>query len=180
VQHRLCPFDAAHAGVGKWPEHFRKKTQGGPVLTAEMPAITTALRGPTLSGSGWAAVASRCVVLDVADRLPGNPCAFSTLAGLSRHDEQWMGLRDGCRGRRAGRLQCGHRADAARKERHSAGARAVPPLPHRRIAVAVEQRGHADTRRGRGDRGEAFHGSSPHAGRCARRRPGNHELDCTI
>jgi len=26
VQHRLCPFEAAHAGVGKWPEHFRKKT----------------------------------------------------------------------------------------------------------------------------------------------------------
>jgi hypothetical protein len=34
-------FEAAHAGVGKWPEHFRKKTQGGPVLAAKQ--ITTAL-----------------------------------------------------------------------------------------------------------------------------------------
>jgi hypothetical protein len=41
VQHRLCPFEAAHAGVGKWPENFRKKTQGGPVLAAEQ--ITKAL-----------------------------------------------------------------------------------------------------------------------------------------
>jgi len=35
VQHRLCAFEAAHAGVGKWPQNFRKKTQGGPVLAAE-------------------------------------------------------------------------------------------------------------------------------------------------
>jgi hypothetical protein len=35
VQHGLCPFEAAHAGGGKWPENFRKKTQGGPELAAE-------------------------------------------------------------------------------------------------------------------------------------------------
>jgi len=40
VQHHLCPFEAAHAGVGNWPEDFRKKTQGGPVLAEQ---ITKAL-----------------------------------------------------------------------------------------------------------------------------------------
>jgi hypothetical protein len=35
VQHRLCLFEAGHAGVEHWPEDFRKKAQGGPVLAAE-------------------------------------------------------------------------------------------------------------------------------------------------
>jgi len=51
VQQRLCRFEEAHAGVGKWPEHFRKKTQGASGRAGEDRAETGAVSAEPESGA---------------------------------------------------------------------------------------------------------------------------------
>jgi hypothetical protein len=89
VQHRLCPLEAAHAGVGKWPGNFRKKTQG----RAEGELLAIRQRAPepaVLFVSGYQdADRFRDFLLETGAAALGKPSGINALLKYREGERGW-------------------------------------------------------------------------------------------